>query len=65
VVLKGTEIPLATGDVVTFLTAGGGGYGEPKERTAEAVKRDIAEGLISAAAATTLYGASMVKQPAE
>ena len=41
VVLKGTEIPLATGDVVTFLTAGGGGYGEPKARAAEAVKRDV------------------------
>src|SRR4051812_20235543 len=40
VVLKGTEIPLATGDVVTFLTAGGGGYGEPKQRTAAALKRD-------------------------
>jgi N-methylhydantoinase B len=65
VVLKGTEIPLATGDVVTFLTAGGGGYGEPKERAAEAVKRDVAEGVISAEAATKLYGASVVKEPAE
>ena len=29
VVLKATEIALAAGDQVTFLTAGGGGYGDP------------------------------------
>ncbi len=63
--LKGTEIPLAAGDVVTFLTAGGGGYGDPHERAAEAVKRDIAEGLISPEAAMTFYGAEGVKEPAE
>jgi N-methylhydantoinase B len=56
VVLKGTEIPLAADDVVTFLTAGGGGYGDPHARAAEAVKRDVAEGLISAEAALALYG---------
>jgi N-methylhydantoinase B len=50
---------------VTFLTAGGGGYGEPKERAADALKRDIAEGLISAEAAMKLYGASAAKEPAE
>jgi N-methylhydantoinase B len=65
VVLKGTEIPLATGDVVTFLTAGGGGYGEPKQRAAEAVKRDVAEGVISEEAATKLYGASVARESAE
>jgi N-methylhydantoinase B len=63
VVLKGTEIPLAAGDVVTFLTAGGGGYGDPHARAAEAVKRDVAEGLISAEAALALYGAA-TKEPA-
>src|SRR5919198_1976290 len=46
VVLKGTEIPLAAGDVVTFLTAGGGGYGEPTKRAADAVKRDVSEGVV-------------------
>jgi N-methylhydantoinase B len=50
---------------VTFLTAGGGGYGEPKQRAAEAVKRDVAEGVISVEAAMKLYGASVAKQPAE
>jgi N-methylhydantoinase B len=63
VVLKGTEFPLSAGDVVTFLTAGGGGYGDPHARAADAVKRDVAEGLISAEAALALYGAA-AKEPA-
>ena len=63
VVLKGTELPLAAGDVVTFLTAGGGGYGDPQERAPDAVKRDVAEGLVSAEAALALYGAA-TKEPA-
>src|SRR5262245_32343478 len=62
VVLKGTEIPLAAGDVVTFFTAGGGGYGNPKERAPDAVRRDVAEGLISAEAALALYGGA-TKEP--
>jgi N-methylhydantoinase B len=32
VVQKETNIPLSAGDTVTFLTAGGGGYGDPKAR---------------------------------
>ena len=36
-VLKGTQIPLRPGDVVTFYTAGGGGYGDPSKRTREAI----------------------------
>jgi N-methylhydantoinase B len=46
-VKKETEIELQAGDRVTFLTAGGGGYGEPSERAGEAIARDLAEGFIS------------------
>lgn len=35
---------------------GGGGYGDPRERSREAVARDLRDGLISAGAARTLYG---------
>jgi N-methylhydantoinase B len=56
VVLKATELPLATGDVVTFLTAGGGGYGSPAERAPAALARDVAEGFVSQAAAKREYG---------
>jgi N-methylhydantoinase B len=51
VVLKATEIELAAGDVVTFLTAGGGGYGAPRERAPAAAARDVADGLVSGEAA--------------
>ena len=44
-VLKGTEIPLEPGDVVTFETAGGGGYGNPAQRSAERVSADRRQGL--------------------
>ena len=47
VVLKATEIELAAGDVVTFFTAGGGGYGDSSARAPEAVARDVADGVVS------------------
>ena len=50
-VLKATDIEIAAGDAVTFLTAGGGGYGDPAKRSRDAIARDIAEGLVSPQAA--------------
>ncbi len=47
VVLKGTEIGLAAGDVVTFETAGGGGYGDPRERSATDVESDRRQGFVA------------------
>ena len=35
---------------------GGGGHGDPHERTIEAIAMDIAEGYVTAEAARTLYG---------
>ncbi len=55
VVYKATEIEIAAGDTVTFLTAGGGGYGDPCERGREMVARDVAEGLVSPEAAAKSY----------
>ena len=55
-VLKGTQIPLQPGDVVTFYTAGGGGYGDPGRRAREAILSDLAEGLVSKEAARRDYG---------
>jgi N-methylhydantoinase B len=55
-VLKGTQIPLLPGDVVTFYTAGGGGYGDPAKRSREAIQSDLAEGLVSKEAARRDYG---------
>ena len=55
-VKKGTEIDLEAGDRVTFWTAGGGGYGDPSARNREELAHDVAEGLVSADAASKLYG---------
>jgi N-methylhydantoinase B len=44
------------GDVLCIHTAGGGGYGNPKERSKEAVRRDIKDGKISLERARTVYG---------
>ena len=55
-VYKGTEIGLAKGDSVTFLTAGGGGYGDPKNRPASDLDNDVAQGFVSAEKAGALYG---------
>ncbi|MBM3609350.1 MAG: hydantoinase B/oxoprolinase family protein [Alphaproteobacteria bacterium] len=56
IVFKGTEIPLKPGDKVTFNTAGGGGYGDPRKRPSKAVANDVAQGFISAEKARELYG---------
>lgn len=47
VVLKGTEIPLEPGDVVTFETAGGGGYGDPAKRPRTAIESDLRQGFVT------------------
>lgn len=41
---------------VTLMYAGGGGYGDPKQRDRAAVRADIRDGYISAEAAKTIYG---------
>lgn len=57
VIYKGTNVPLAPGDSVTFLTAGGGGYGDPRKRDPQRVAADLRDGLVSEAAAREIYGA--------
>ncbi|MGE3936393.1 MAG: hydantoinase B/oxoprolinase family protein [Rhodospirillaceae bacterium] len=55
-VLKETNIPLGPGDTVTFRTAGGGGFGDPATRPADAVARDVRAGFVTAAAVARDYG---------
>jgi N-methylhydantoinase B len=55
-VRKVTQHPIAAGERVRILTGGGGGYGVPQERDREAIRRDVAEGYVSAAAARRDYG---------
>ncbi len=44
---KFSQMQIHRGETVTFLTAGGGGYGAPGERKAAAVKRDVELGYSS------------------
>jgi N-methylhydantoinase B len=51
-----TTFHVPKGGVVRFETCGGGGYGNPRERPIAAIVRDVREGKLSAARATTIYG---------
>ena len=44
---KATEVDIAAGDKVVFLTAGGGGYGDPRQRAPEAAAQDVAAGIVT------------------
>jgi N-methylhydantoinase B len=55
-VYKGTGIVLEAGDRVTFLTAGGGGWGDPGARDKAAIEHDIRLGFVSPEAAARDYG---------
>jgi N-methylhydantoinase B len=54
--LKVNALPLARGDVVRVQTGGGGGYGHPRERDPERVRRDVLDGYVSREAAAADYG---------
>jgi N-methylhydantoinase B len=56
-VLKTTGIPLDAGDAVIGTAGGGGGYGDPRERDLEAVRRDVINGYVSVELAKKDYGA--------
>ena len=53
---KFSHLLVHPGQTVTFLTAGGGGYGDPAERDPASVKRDLKLGLITAEKAREDYG---------
>jgi N-methylhydantoinase B len=48
-------VELRIGDVVSFQTCGGGGYGPPEERDAELVAFDVREGKVSRERAREIY----------
>jgi N-methylhydantoinase B len=47
---------LQPGDVVTMDSAGGGGFGDPRERDPELVRQDVAQGYVTVGAARRDYG---------
>jgi N-methylhydantoinase B len=54
---KATGVPMEPGDRLTFFTAGGGGFGDPRARDRAAIADDVAKGYVSAEAARRDYGA--------
>jgi N-methylhydantoinase B len=55
---KFSHVPVKPGETVTFLTAGGGGYGQPAMRDAAAVMRDVDLGYVSVEKARRYYSAA-------
>ena len=55
-VTKQTDIMLDADDTITFLTAGGGGYGAVEDRGRNAIKEDLREGLVTPDGAAIEYG---------
>jgi N-methylhydantoinase B/oxoprolinase/acetone carboxylase alpha subunit len=53
---KFSGVVLHAGDQVKILMPGGGGYGDPHDRDRERVRRDVAEGFVSAGSAARDYG---------
>jgi N-methylhydantoinase B len=51
-----TRVALEVGDRVRLVTAAGGGYGPPAERSREAVLRDVRNGLVAPERARAVYG---------
>jgi N-methylhydantoinase B len=50
---------LKRGDVLRIETGGGGGYGHPFDRPADAVLADVRDGFVSIDAARRLYGVAI------
>jgi N-methylhydantoinase B len=47
---------VAPGERIRIVEAGGGGYGDPRQRAPAAVAEDVAQGYVSAQAARDIYG---------
>jgi N-methylhydantoinase B len=59
---KDQDIEIGVGDVVRVSTPGGGGFGDPAKRSAEAVALDVARGYYGAAEAREKFGAAQAAE---
>jgi N-methylhydantoinase B len=51
------RVEVAPGARITVTEAGGGGFGDPRQRSREALRTDMLDGFVSADAARAIYGA--------
>jgi N-methylhydantoinase B len=63
--LKATGVALEAGDRLTFRTAGGGGWGDPRARDRRAIEEDVARGYLSPDAVARDYGGAPRGRAAE
>lgn len=56
---KCDNVKVGVGDILNYITWGGGGWGDPLERETERVVKDVKSGLVSHAAAEHEYGVVM------
>jgi N-methylhydantoinase B len=56
---------LAPGDRITLREAGGGGFGDPRERPRERLRRDVANGFVTREAARREYGVDVDAEPVD
>jgi len=54
-----SDVRVDRNDVVRVITGNGAGYGDPRKRDPEAVRRDVRDELITAAQAQEIYGVSV------
>jgi N-methylhydantoinase B len=54
--LKASRVALRRGDVIRTMSGGGGGFGDPRARDPERVRRDVGNRHVSAEAAQEVYG---------
>ena len=57
---KGANLRLAANETLVLTTSRGGGLGSPADRDPKALAEDVAEGFVSADAASARYGAERV-----
>ena len=53
---KFTRVAVTEGDLIQLDSAGGGGFGDPRERPRELVEEDVRQGVVSPEAAREFYG---------
>ncbi len=59
---KVSGFPLRKDDRVISCTSGGGGFGNPADRSADAVERDLIAGYVTPAAAAEIYGYDLARR---
>ena len=60
---KAAALPLVRGDLVRLVTGTGGGYGDPREREPDLIRRDLEDGMISERDAREVYGLDADRPP--